>query len=163
MQRGFLTAKVTVTPLKDVDCVIVDGVTIWGRLWSDSEWRMRLRFDCGYDYGQIRSEVCACASTATTSRCDTIDGVTIVGGYGSIQSGGCVCASTVAPSRCVGGCDRPVESSIVDTSWRVDGCGSPVSSAPVSSGWRFSVGGGMRLIRETCATVSVDLSTRRNR
>ena len=86
-----------------------------------------------------------------------------MGGYGSIQSGGCVCASTVASSRCVGGCDRPVESSIVDTSWRVDGCGSLVSSAPVSSGWRFSVGGGMRRIRETCATVSVDLSTRRNR
>ena len=47
MQRGFLTAKVTVTPLKDVECVIVDGVTIGGRLWTDSEWGMRLRFDCG--------------------------------------------------------------------------------------------------------------------
>ena len=76
--------------------------------------------------------------------CDTVDVVTIVGGYGLMRSGGYACASTVDTSKCV------------------DGCDSPVLSTLVSSGWRFSVGGGMRLIRETCAIVSVDLSTRRN-
>ena len=103
-----------------------------------------------------------CAMPIRDVDCDTVDGVTIVGGYGLMQSEGCACASTMDTSRCVDGCDRPVESSIVDTSWRVNGCDRPVASSPVSSGWRFSIGGGMRLIHETCATVSVDLLTRRN-
>ena len=86
-----------------------------------------------------------CVTPIRDVDCCIVDGATAMGDCCLIQSGGSAHISTVETSKCVDDYDRPVESS------------------PVLSGWRFLVGGGMRLIRETFATVSVDLSTRRNR
>ena len=75
----------------------------------------------------------------------TIDGVTAVGGCWLLWSGGVIHASTVEASRC-GDC-----------------CNGHVMCLPVTSGWKFSATGDMCFIRETCVTVSVDVSTRRKR